>query len=97
MHKRKAANHKKLGGADDADGAISHAQLTPRTAVHTLKLLDAITANKGSYTQRIQTVADQLKADTIRPDSLLDLSLVVEGERVRLCTPLVAECNAHPH
>jgi hypothetical protein len=96
MPKRKAVSDEKQGAkkpraaaaaaaADDGkslDAAIAHAQLTPHTAVQTLKLVDAIKATEGSYTQRMQTVVDLIKADADRPDSLIDLSLVVEGEKV---------------
>ena len=72
---------------------LERAQLTPRIAVQTLKLVDAIKAAQGSWTQRMQTVAGQLQADASRSQSLIDLSLVVEGEKVsgRIRT------NASPH
>jgi hypothetical protein len=53
--------------------------------MQTLKLTDAIAATEGSHTQRMQAVVDLLKADADRPDSLIDLSLVVDGDEVRLC------------
>ena len=56
--------------------------LVPRIGLQTLELADALKATEGSYTQRMQTVVDLIKADADRPDSLIDLSLVVEGEKV---------------
>ena len=53
--------------------------------MQTLKLTDAIAATEGSHTQRMQAVVDLLEADADRPDSLIDLSLVVEGEKVSRC------------
>ena len=70
------------GGDGSFDAALTRANLAPRIATQTLKLIDALKATDGNYTQRVQTVADLLKVDTERPKSLIDQSLVVEGERV---------------
>ena len=42
-----------------------------------------------SWAQRVQAVADLLKADADRPDFLLNLSLVVNGDKVSRCIRLV--------
>ena len=72
-------------GSDPLDAAIAHAQLTQRMAVHTLKLVDTIQKKEGSFSQRMQSVVDRLQAEADRSDSLIDLSLVVEGEKVTRC------------
>jgi len=72
--------------AADSDGSfeadLTRANLAPRIATQTLKLVDAIKAFGDSWTQRMQAVVDLLQADAARPESLLDLSLVVQGETV---------------
>lgn len=73
----------------DGNGSIEAARarpdLVPRIALQTLKLVDAVKATDGSCIQRILTVADLLQTDAARHESLIDLSLVVEGEKVRPC------------
>jgi hypothetical protein len=74
--------------ADAADGngsfdaAVARANLAPRIATHTLKLMHAFKTTDGSFTLRMQAVVDLLKQDADRPESLLNLSLVAEGEKV---------------
>ena len=65
--------------------ALARAKLAPRIALQSLKLADAIKATDGNHTQRMHTVVDLLQADAERPESLIDLSLVVEGGKVRPC------------
>ena len=72
-------------GNGSIDAVRARPDLAPRIAFQTLKLADAIKATEGSYTQRMQAVADPLKEDTDRHESLIDLSLVVEGEKVSCC------------
>ena len=72
-------------GDSSFDAALACALQAPRVALQTLKLIDALKATDGSQTQRMQTVVDLLEADAGRPKSLLDLSLVVEGEKVSRC------------
>ena len=82
--KKPRASAAAAAAADAADGdgsfeaAVTRANLAPRIATQTLKLVDALKATDGSHTQRMQTVVDLLEEDAGRPDSLLDLSLVVE-------------------
>ena len=64
------------------ESALTGALLAHRIATQTLNLVDAIKAIQGSYMQRMQTVVNELKADAARPASLLDLSLVPEGDEV---------------
>ena len=64
------------------ESAVARANLAPRIAAHTLKLIHALKATDGSHTPRMQAVVDLLKQDACRPDSLLDLSLIAEGEKV---------------
>jgi hypothetical protein len=100
MPKRKAASRKKQDGTGGAkkprcatasdgdqslDSAVHRARLASHTVVQTLALVDAIQSTTGSFAQRMQAVADLLKEDADRSDSLIDLSLVAEGETVRLC------------
>jgi hypothetical protein len=72
-------------GDGSFESALACALRAPSVATHTLKLLRAIKATDVSHTQRLQTVVDLLTADAVRPKSLLDLSLVVEGEEVSRC------------
>ena len=70
-------------GTGSIEAVRSRPDLDMRIALQTLKLVDAITATDGSWTQRMQAVADLLRADADRFDSLIDLSLIVEGDEVR--------------
>ena len=86
-------------GTGSIEAARARPDLAPRIAMQTLKLVDAIKATDGSHTQRMQTVADLIKADADRPDWLIDFSLVVEGEEVSRCsihTGGVAAVGKHP-
>ena len=67
---------------DSFESALACALQAPSVATQTLKLVDALKATDGSHTERMQTIVDLLKQDVGRPESLLDLSLVVEGEKV---------------
>lgn len=64
------------------DIALAHAKLSARIAVHTLRLVDAARAENGSHAHRMRVMIDVLLEDADRLDSLIDLSLVVEGEQV---------------
>jgi len=82
-HAEPAARASAEAAGDLLDAALAHANLTSSVVVQTLKLIDAIEATEGSYKQRMQAVADLLKADAARPASLLDLSLAPEDDEVR--------------
>lgn len=73
-----------VDGDGSFDAAVTRANQAPLIVLQTFKLVDALKATGGGHTQRMQTVVDLLEEDAGRPDSLLDLSLVVEGERVSL-------------
>lgn len=97
MSKRKNADGYKPSGANIAkkprtadgdqslDSAVLRAQLASHAVVQTLDLVDALQSTAGSFKQRMQIVADLLNKDAARSESLLDLSLVVEGESVGRC------------
>ena len=68
-------------GAYDSDSALARAKLAPQIAVNTIKLAIAIQPGPFSFL-RAQAVVELLTADAARPGSLLDLSLVPEGDEV---------------
>ena len=72
----------------DSHGCIktASADLVPCIARHTLKLVDAMHTSSISFAQRMHAVADLLQADASRSRSLIDLSLVPEGDEVRRCS-----------
>ena len=76
------------------EAALTRANLAPLIAEQTLKLMDAIKATDISRAQCVQVVVDLLKADADRPDSLLDLSLPLEGHWVSPLHPHTASASA---
>ena len=79
-------------GRDPRDAALARAQLAPLIVTHTLRLIDAIQMTDGSCVQRVQWMVDLLKEDTRHPESLLDLSLPMEGSRVSLFPHCIHSC-----
>ena len=64
------------------DAALARARLAPLVVTQTLRLIDAIQATDGSCAQRVQSVVKLVKEDAHRPESLIDLSLPLEGDMV---------------
>jgi len=69
------------------DVAIAQAKLASQLALKTLRFQEAILSDTGSHTQRMQTVANQLKEDVDQPQPLVDLSRVLADGEVGLGTP----------
>ena len=83
-----------VASRDPRDAALARAQLAPLIVTHTLRLIDAIQMTDGSCVQRVQWMVDLLKEDARHPESLLDLSLPMEGSRVSLFHPHTASTAA---
>jgi hypothetical protein len=79
-------------GAYDSESALARAKLAPQIAVNTIKLAIAIQPGPFSFL-RLQIVVELLTADAARPGSLLDLSLVPEGDEVSHRTSALALCR----
>jgi len=76
------------------DAALAHAQLAPQIATQTQRLIKAIEAIDGSCVECVESVVNLLKEDARRTESLLDLSLPLEGDEVSHFPPHTASAAA---
>jgi hypothetical protein len=81
-------------GRDPRDTALAHAQLARQIATQTLRLIKALQATGGSCGKRVQSVVNLLQEDADRPESLIDLSLSFEGDKVSPFHPHAASAAA---
>lgn len=61
--------------------------MAPLIAAQSLRLAEAIKTTLGPRVWRVKSVANLLKEDADRPESLLDLSFPMEGGQVRILPP----------
>lgn len=80
-----------LDSDQSLDVAIHRACFVPRIAVYTLKLVDMLKSN-DSYEQRMKTLIDVFKKDADQPESMLDWTLVTEGDNVSIETSSRITC-----
>ena len=64
------------------NAALARARLAPLIAAQTLRLIKAFRATDDSFVQRVESVVNLMKEDADRPESLIDLSLPMEGDKV---------------
>jgi hypothetical protein len=76
------------------DAALAHAQLAPQIATQTLTLVNSMKAAGGSCAERMESVVNLLTEDADRPESLIDLSLPLEGDEVSPFHPNTASTAA---
>lgn len=71
---------------DLIDVEFRRAVLSPRIAVQTFRLVRTIQCTITGFRQRMQAVIALLKSNAEKNESLLDLSLVIEGDQVSQVT-----------